>query len=128
MLVIVGGLDGSQSAPPHRVPQTTFSAEAVVPHWLHVPPPVSQFAVGQITPHSTVCPDAVFHAPHATVVDHALASVASRPPEYRRVPQISCPLQSADAGYVLVDGAAKKRASSTAPFEFRKPAPSVNRS
>src|SRR6266850_6671668 len=119
---------GSQSPPPHLVPHTIFGAVVFAPHGIHVPPPESQLEVEQITPHATLSPAVVVDDPHVTSVGHAFASVLRRPPANRWLPQMTCAPHPAVDGYGTVVGAAKNRARSTAPFAFRNPAPSVNRS
>src|SRR5881394_1763362 len=86
-------------------------------------PSESQSAVAQLTPHSTFSPEGVIAAPHVTSVAHALAVGVSRPPPMWWFAQRSFAPQLDEAGYAVVDGSARKRANSTAPFALRKPAP-----
>src|SRR5204863_7416244 len=74
-------------------------------------------------PHSTFSPEGVIAAPHVTSVAHALAVGVSRPPPMWWFAQRSFAPQLDEAGYAVVDGSARKRANSTAPFALRKPAP-----
>src|SRR5439155_14410182 len=86
-----------QSPPPHSVPQTMLSPEVI----------------------------SVFAEPHTVVVGQALAAGLMFPPRRRCEPQMIWRLQVwPTASLLLLFAVAKKRASCTAPYASRKPAPS----
>src|SRR5436189_280822 len=100
------GLEPNVTSVSADVPQTTLSPSAV--------------------PHTTLSPSVinVFAEPHTVVVGQALAVGLMFPPRNRCEPQMICRLQvSPTASLLPFFAVAKNRASCTAPYESRKPAP-----
>src|SRR3954462_2644449 len=103
------------------VPHTMLSSEAAVPHTM-----LSSEALSRV-PQTMFCPVRLFGAPHTTPTFQALAFGLMMPPCRRWLPHSSVRLhvlgtaRRCPAWAVL-----KKRTRSTAPFEFRNPAPCVS--